>query len=239
MSESDPLREAKLEALAEFAAGAGHEINNPVAAIKGRVELLLREEADPQRKRMLLKIGAQAERIRDMIGDLMLFARSPEAQPRSLDLKSMLDEVASHFADHLRARRISLDWQLADDVTIWADETQLCVVISELLRNSIRFSPEGATIGISSRRETCEGTAWAILSMSDVGPGLSETDREHLFDPFYSGRQAGRGLGFGLCKCWRIVTMHGGQITAEPYDPTGLVMSVHWPCAAAFDKREA
>ena len=71
---------AKLEALAEFAAGAGHEINNPLATIIGRAQLLLKDERDPQRRQMLLAIGAQAYRIRDMIGDAMLFGRPPSPE---------------------------------------------------------------------------------------------------------------------------------------------------------------
>ena len=77
ISTSDAFLRAKLEALAEFAAGAGHEINNPVATIVGRAELLLKGETNPERRQALLTIGAQALRIRDMIGDLMVFARPP------------------------------------------------------------------------------------------------------------------------------------------------------------------
>ena len=77
---------AKLEALAEFAAGAGHEINNPATTIAGRATLLLRDETDPIRRQALKTIGGQAYRIRDMIGDLMLFARPPEPQPVFLQL---------------------------------------------------------------------------------------------------------------------------------------------------------
>ena len=81
ITQTEEFRRAKLEALAEFAAGAGHEINNPAATIVGRVELLLKGETNPERRQALLTIGAQALRIRDMIGDLMLFARPPRPEP--------------------------------------------------------------------------------------------------------------------------------------------------------------
>jgi len=73
----------------------------------------------------------------------------------------------------------------------------------------------------------------AILSISDDGPGLSPADREHLFDPFYSGRQAGRGLGFGLAKAWRIVTLHGGQIEVVSPEKGGVLFTIFWPAAPA------
>jgi C4-dicarboxylate-specific signal transduction histidine kinase len=67
------------------------------------------------------------------------------------------------------------------------------------------------------------------LVVSDNGRGLSQADREHLFDPFYSGRQAGRGLGFGLSKCWRIVTGQGGRIDVSENDEAGVTFTVWWP----------
>src|SRR5689334_16976870 len=88
------LVELKLRALGEFAAGAGHEINNPIATIVGYAQQLLAGESDPDRRHALATIGAQAYRIRDMIGDCMLFARPPEPRPVSLDLSSVVREVA-------------------------------------------------------------------------------------------------------------------------------------------------
>ena len=84
---------AKLEALAEFAAGAGHEINNPLATIIGRAQLLLKDERDPQRRQMLLSIGAQAYRIRDMIGDAMLFGRPPAPELADVNLADAVSSV--------------------------------------------------------------------------------------------------------------------------------------------------
>lgn len=228
--EHDALLAAKLEAIAEFAAGAGHEINNPLAAISGRAQLLLRDETDPERRRHLQTIGAQALRIRDMIGDVMLFARPPEPQPQRVNLVAIIDDVLSKFAGDLAESRISINTEYGKSVPVWADETQLRIVLSELLRNAIRFSPQEKTIRIDA---VCESEDLSTFTVHDEGPGLSDTDREHLFDPFYSGRQAGRGLGFGLPKCWRIVTRHGGRITADCGGGKGLVITVHWPAAEA------
>src|SRR5882724_357569 len=86
------LAELKLRALAEFAAGAGHEINNPVATIAGYAQQLLADETDPDRRHALATIGAQAYRIRDMIGDVMLFARPPQPRPEQIDLTAAVRE---------------------------------------------------------------------------------------------------------------------------------------------------
>lgn len=223
------LWRAKLESLAEFAAGAGHEINNPLGTILGRVQLLAAEESHPERRRWLSAIGAQALRVRDMIGDVMLFARPPTPQPEVVELASLLDRVASRFAAEFAERQLTLTREGPPSLSVWADPTQFAVAWSELLRNALFVSPRGGSVTVRAALRFAEGRAWAELSLVDEGPGLSETEREHLFDPFYSGRQAGRGLGFGLSKCWRIVTNHGGCLHVENRPEGGAVVTVHWP----------
>jgi signal transduction histidine kinase len=226
---AESLQIARLEALAEFAAGAGHEINNPLAAISGRAQLLLRGETNPEKRRHLLTIGAQALRIRDMIGDLMLFARPPAPVPAPRELSSLVSSMLGRFDEAFHGKSLQLRQCLESEVPIWADETQLTVVVSELLRNAIQWSPTGGTVEVTTCRHADEGPQWACLIVRDEGPGLSARDREHLFDPFYSGRQAGRGLGFGLPKCWRLVNRHGGRIRVDEKLEHGFGMRLLWP----------
>jgi signal transduction histidine kinase len=226
LPQDDALLAVKLEALAEFAAGAGHEINNPLAAISGRAQLLLMGETDPERRRHLITIGAQALRIRDMIGDAMLFARPPEPQPEPVPFAEALARTETNLTEQLFEKQLSLCGDRDPGIALHADRVQLEIVLSELLRNAIRFAPAGSPIDVDLRRG--DGDTATII-VRDRGPGLSEIDREHLFDPFYSGRQAGRGLGFGLPKCWRIVTLHGGGI--RPDESDGFAMHVEWPIA--------
>lgn len=231
ISTDDPLLRAKLEALAEFAAGAGHEINNPVATIVGRAELLLKAETNPERRQALLTIGAQALRIRDMIGDLMLFARPPQPQPQAINLTEAVKDVVRQLAESLRAKSLSVE-QLGDDIVpIWADPVQLRIVISNLLLNSLNASASEGIIRMECRRDNEQGCTWATLIVQDFGVGLSVVEREHLFDPFFSGRQAGRGLGFGLPKCWRIVNQHGGRIECDSSSESGTTFRVTWPAS--------
>lgn len=225
---TDDLENAKLRALAEFAAGAGHEINNPLATIIGHVQLLLAGETDPERRRSLATIGGQAYRIRDMIGDVMLFARPPQPRPQPLDLAEVVRETATKFEADAAAARCRLEVQAGSPVPIHADPVQLRIVISSLIRNSLEAEPRERIV-VSTRASVADGRPLAVLTVSDDGHGLSETDREHLFDPFYSGRQAGRGLGFGLSKCWRIITLHDGRIDFESPPGGETKFTVHWP----------
>ena len=237
MSETVPsgasrdLTEAKLRALAEFAAGAGHEINNPIATIVGYVGQLLPGERDADRRHALSTIGAQAYRIRDMIGDLMLFARPPAPKPQALELVEVVREVSDKFAGELASSGIRLNVEAVPPVPIFADPVQLRVVISSLLRNSLEAVGKDGTIAIAARPLETGAPSQAFFSIADTGPGLSAPAREHLFDPFYSGRPAGRGLGFGLSKAWRIVTLHGGRIDVESPESGGVEFIVLWPAA--------
>lgn len=230
-SQSD-LEAAKLRSLAEFAAGAGHEINNPLATIIGYAQQLLAAETDPDRRHALATIGGQALRIRDMIGDVMLFARPPQPKSVSLDVSAVLCEVAAKFSGDAAAAGVSLEIRAATPVSAMADPAQVRVATAAVIRNAVEATTSGGRICVSTERRDDALGRWAVVVVRDTGQGLSASDREHLFDPFYSGRQAGRGLGFGLSKAWRIVTLHGGRIEVAAPAGGGAEFTVYWPAVS-------
>lgn len=227
---------AKLEAMAEFAAGAGHEINNPLATIIGRAQLLLKDEQDPQRRQMLLAIGAQAYRIRDMIGDAMLFGRPPAPELRDVDLTCTMSDILSKQAADIANDRCTVNVEIPNGLLVKADSTQLAIVLSELLRNSRQALQ--LIGGGEIRVRAALRDAFAFIEIEDRGQGFSEIERQHAFDPFYSGRQAGRGLGFGLSKCWRIVRQHRGRIEIESTSAGPTIVRVIWPLGVTQDASE-
>ncbi len=223
---SEALETEKLESLAEFAAGAGHEINNPLAIIGGRSQLLLRDEESPERQRELALIVAQVRRANEMIADMRLFSRPPEPAPESFDLTELVNQTVIEFSEQAAHRAIDLvrTGEIAP-VEIEADPIQIGVVLHAVLRNALEAVGREGVVEISIRR-TPTG---AEVSVADDGPGILPDERRHLFDPFYSARQAGRGLGFGLSKAWRIVTNHGGNIEVDSEPGEGAVFVVQLP----------
>lgn len=209
---SDP---DQLSAMAEFAAGAGHEINNPLGSILGQTQLLLRQESSIDKRQALETIGAQAWRIRDMIGDAMLFARPPAPIFRSLDLVSAVREAVEQSAAGHAGAQVTMEFRTSESALLAeCDGTQWKTLLSHLLKNAaeaVRTTGQPgtvtATLRLSRRRHAAE------LVVRDTGAGISDAAvRRHMFDPFFSGRQAGRGLGFGLSLCAQIVRTHHGLL---------------------------
>lgn len=224
------LEASKLEALGEFAAGAGHEINNPVATIAGRAQLLLAGETDPERRHGLEVIGGQALRIRDMIGDVMLFARPPAPRPEELELLPLITQSVDSQSELRLKQGATITIDIPSELTVRGDRTQLLVLFSSLVRNSLEASPRpGIAIALEARLEDRNAKRWTVITIADDGPGIPSEIRDHVFEPFYSGRPAGRGLGFGLAKCWRIAQLHGGEIRLLPSTGRGTTFEVWWP----------
>ncbi|MEK6246958.1 MAG: ATP-binding protein [Planctomycetales bacterium] len=97
--------------------------------------------------------------------------------------------------------------------------------------NSLEAIGHGGRIEVSAQRSSEKSGNTVIISVVDDGPGLSPEQHRHLFDPFYSGREAGRGLGFGLSKCWRIIQNHGGRIEVESLPGKGATFRIRLPAA--------
>ena len=224
------LRE-KLAAMQALAYGASHEINNPLANIAARAQSLLVDEKEPQRRRSLATINAQAFRAHEMIADLMLFAKPPAPVKKPVNLVSLADQVVSELADDARAQGTELIRRPggAAELSVNADEVQLGVALRAVCQNALEAVRRGGRVLVIV--EECEGAAH--VHVSDSGPGLTDEARRHLFDPFYSGREAGRGLGLGLSKAWRIMELHGGQIVVASREGQGTTFTLVLPIPSA------
>jgi signal transduction histidine kinase len=232
------LHQSKLDALKEFAYGAGHELNNPLANIASRAQTLLSEENNPERRRRLAAINTQAFRAHEMLADMMLFARPPELELREVNLVQLIADVLRELAEDAAAQQTTMNGPTrCDALTISADPVQLGVALRVLCINSLEALGEGGHINV----EICLGDAESgsaggneisdvvQIVVTDDGPGIPAEIREKIFDPFFSGREAGRGLGFGLSKCWRIVTLHGGTIAVQSDAGRGASIALTLP----------
>jgi signal transduction histidine kinase len=230
LTEDARLPERMLEALAEFAAGAGHELNNPLAVIAGRAQLLLARTSDIDATRSLQVIQAQVSRAHQMLRDLMFVARPPRPVNRLCRPTELLRASLRDFQQLSAQRGVRLLADLDDTVPpTWADPDALRHVGDVLLKNALQATPEGGKIQV--RSTTADGDF--IWMFTDSGHGIDPLAAAHLFDPFFCGRQAGRGLGLGLPRAATIVQQNNGRIdwTSEPGHPT--IFTVHIPIRSA------
>ena len=206
------LHDAKLVSLAEFAAGAGHEINNPLAVISGNAQRLLRTEQDDDRAESLRSVVRQAQRISGILRELMHFARPPKAELDDALVLTVANAVCKELMPLAEERGVRLELaNAAPDARLHADSRQVRSALTAVIRNGI----EAATLGGWVRLECTRHEDSLHFAVEDSGPGLTRDVAAHAFDPFYSGRAAGRGRGLGLSTAWRLANQNGGDVNFE------------------------
>jgi len=220
-SERD-LRNEKLLSLKRLAYGASHEINNPLANIASRAQALLAGETDPDRRHELATIYAQAMRGHEMIADLMLFARPPRPQLGNCTLNAIAADAVEQMHSVAELQQTDLTYEPTnDDIRLTADANLLTLATGALIRNALEAVKRGGKIEVTLATDE----ELATIAVQDDGPGISDDQAEIVFDPFHSGREAGRGLGFGLTKCWTIARAHGGDTYVDTaYGPGARVV---------------
>src|SRR4051794_14089795 len=224
------LEREKLDAMKELAYGASHEINNPLANIAARAQTLLEDEEDPQRRQKLIAIHRQAMRAHEMIADLMLFARPPKLSKLQFSLGGLVRRLTNELSGYAQEHGAQVSCNIEEpQLAILADETQIGVAIHALIKNAIEAAGDGGLVSIAVRATEAAEKHFAEIVVTDNGPGIPDEIHRHIFEPFFSGREAGRGLGFGLSKCWRIVTEHGGQVVVGQSTGRGTEISIFLP----------
>ncbi len=227
------LQQRSAAGLAEMAAGAAHEINNPLAIISGRAQQLAGDEQDADRRGSLTTIVDQASRISEIIAELRLFARPqpPDLQP--VDPAALAAQVAEELQP-LAARsgvRVSAETPTSAP-SIHVDPKQVAAAIGEVVRNAIEAcAPAGAgTVSVSVQVLGAAGSVRFVIA--DDGPGMSPKVRARAFDPFYSGSEAGRRRGLGLPKAYRAVLANGGQMALESAPGQGTTVRMTFEAGA-------
>lgn len=224
--ESSARRRMMLEALAEFAAGAGHELNNPLAVIVGRAQLLLAKEDDPEAIRSLRAIIAQAQRAARILRDLMYVARPPEPRPRPCQPDEIVRACLRDLQEEAETRGVRIVAETRDPgLRVWADPEPLRQLADILARNALEATPSGGLVQFAASGDT-RGLRWTV---HDNGKGIGPGEGLHLFDPFYCGRTAGRGLGLGLPRAARIVSQVGGDLKWQSSPGSGTTFVATLP----------
>lgn len=212
------VKKKSLATVGEMASGAAHEINNPLAIIVGRAQLLASSENDPKRKETLEAIAEQGQEITGIIKELMYFAKPTQPQPHVVGLRTMVDQVLEKAAPLARANNIAMDVHVAEDISdVFVDEAQIVQALSELLINAVdAYESAEGTVTIKG---ACDDLSQEVtIDIIDQGQGMDSVTLEKAFTPFYSSKQAGRKRGLGLSRCLRAIESNGGhlRLISEP-----------------------
>jgi len=221
------IQQAKLASLGELVALAAGELEFPLSAILGSSE---RMAADSSLSREQLsnvqKIGQQARRTRELVGDLLSFAQQTPGEKSPLDLKPLLQRAVQMEGFKLENRRISLTVESNDPVPrVLGNSNQLLQAFLQIVENAVDALQEtgGGRLQVSLWREASE----VIVQFADSGPGLR--DPERVFDPFYTTKPVGKGTGLGLSATYGVIQDHKGQITCYNRPEGGAAFEIRLP----------
>jgi len=228
----------KLVSLGQLAAGAAHEINNPLAAILGFSDLLADDMTLPEKARgTAAKIRDQARRTKTLVANLLSFARQVPPERTLLDINTVVTNAVQLRALDLRASKARIELQLESVLPgVRGDGNQLMQVFFNIINNAVDAleSNNGGVLTIKTIRERAN----VVILFTDTGPGIKDPQR--VFDPFYTTKPVGKGTGLGLSICFGIVSEHSGRIFCYNSQQGGAVFRVDLPAVlAAFPPKES
>jgi signal transduction histidine kinase len=221
------VQSEKLISLGQLVAGAAHEINNPLTAILGYSEMLaLEKNLLPDQLDSVHTIQRQAQRTKELVSNLMDFARQTTGQKSPVNMNALLQTAIKLSDTRLLRRqvRVELDLDLRLP-SVAADKNQLLQVFLHLTRNAVdAMEPKGSgVLRVVTRAEENE----VVVDFSDTGVGIKEPER--VFDPFYSTKAIGQGMGLGLSAAYGIVQEHHGSISCCNRPEGGATFQVRLP----------
>ncbi len=220
------IHQQRLALIGQLATGAAHEINNPLAVISVKAQMLERRLSEEDREKYINVILGQTERIAKITSDLMNFAKPTKPKRESARLRDIVDQVKSVISARVNLR----DIQFLDHVPehlplIYVDVKQIEQVLINLLINARHAVKSGGMIEISA--ETSKN--YIIVSVKDDGIGIRKEDLPKIFDPFFTTKTEGKGTGLGLPISQRIIEINGGKITVESVEGEGTTFRVWLP----------
>jgi len=221
--------ENSLNALAEMAAGAAHELNNPLAVISGRAQLLADAESDQEKKKILEQIYKNARETSAIIEDLMSFAEPPEARAAQTDIKQMLDEAIQLARQKTNAEHLDVQIAVAEGLeSVFVDSAQVVSAIANVISNAVEsYGDKPGPIKITA--DTTESGDSVKLQISDTGCGMDAETVQKATQPFFSVKPAGRKRGMGLAYAVRFIQLNKGSLNIASEPGSGTTVTICLP----------
>lgn len=230
----EQLRHAdRLATIGQLAAGVAHELNEPLGNILGFTQLAKKDLPNSSKVEQVTSLSRDLEKIekaslhaRDIIREMLIFARQMPTQKTTVDLNKVVEEALSFFESRCKSEGIELAFEMSDTLPeIKADPSQINQLLINLMVNAIQAMPRGGNLTIQT---DCDEKS-VSLSVEDTGIGMNEEVKKQIFDPFFTTKDVSQGTGLGLSVVHGIVTSHGGTIEVESRVDCGSRFKVHLP----------
>ncbi len=219
-----------LNALAEMAAGAAHELNNPLSVISGRAQLLGQTETDLEKTQILKQIQENTNEIAAIIDDLMTFAAPPQPRPSQIDIKQILDEATYLAAQKTNVEKLDVQIEVAEtSKNVFVDSAQIVSAIANIFSNSLEsYSGEPGPIKVTAEQD--ESGESVKLVIADFGCGMDPETLQKATQPFFSAKPAGRKRGMGLAHAQRTIQLNKGSLRITSQPDSGTTVTIYLPC---------
>ena len=226
----------------DFVSNVSHELRTPLTAIKGAVDLLLREVPGPLNENQahyLSRVRSNTQHLAGLINDLLDLSKIEEGKIQldagRVSLGGLLHEVMETVKPMAAEKPVLLEVDVPEpSALVWADRDKITQVLMNLIGNAIKFTPSDGRIGVSTANDR---RGWVRVSIRDAGPGIPASEQEKIFEKFYQVTQDGgpkpKGTGLGLAISKSLVELHGGKIWVESEPGRGSTFSFTLPVSGS------
>lgn len=229
------LQQDKMISLGKLAASVVHEINNPLAGILNYARLMSKilgrgsvpQESCAKFQTYLAMMESELERCSKIVSNLLAFSRKSKLAFSSMDVNELVSKCISLSGHKMALQNIRVESNLGDLPTIQGDFNQLQQCVINLIFNAIDAMPEGGVLTLSTSHDAYRKLVRIIIR--DTGHGIPKGDLPYIFDPFFSTKTEGKGLGLGLSTSFGIVDRHKGTIRVESEPRKGTQFSIELP----------
>jgi nitrogen-specific signal transduction histidine kinase len=238
------LRASRLESLGMLASGIAHDLNNVLSPIILAAPILREHATNPDDVRIIASLEKSAERGVDLVRQILSYAHGSASAPQLVDLKNLLQETVS-----VAAQTFPKNIRVVDNfpTNLWpiiADSTQIHQVLLNLCVNARDAMPTGGTLYLTAENTLLDEVtarkieggrpgAWIVLHVEDSGTGIPHDALAHIWEPFFTTKEAGKGTGLGLSTVRSIVEAHNGFISLKTFAGRGSTFRVYLPAAEA------
>ena len=224
-------RAGRLSALGTLAAGIAHEIRNPLVSIQTFFQLAPQRLDDVEFMTSFLRLAeGEVHRIGNLISELLTFAKSPAPAVGELQIDELIERAITLLDPQARNQQVTLRRGRNEQVpTVVADPDQIMQVVINIVLNAIQATPNGGIVTIDVREVENESGRFCQIEVRDTGPGIPAEIREEIFNPFFTTKDKGTGLGLPVAH--RIIAEYDGFISVDSVEGQGSRFCIHLPAA--------